>query len=68
MPIFDCADQLYYKVSDAAHYLGVSPNTLRKYTDLQLIQAKRLPGGDRLYKRDWLDQFVEELPDDVETP
>jgi hypothetical protein len=58
----------YLKVGFASRYLGISANSLRKYTDLGLIKAKRLPGGDRLYKRAWLDQFVEELPDAVEVP
>jgi excisionase family DNA binding protein len=49
-------------VSEAAKYLGISPNTIRKYTDRGLIKAKRLPGGDRLYRIEWLDGFVENLP------
>ena len=54
------------KVSPAAAYLGISQNSLRKYTDLGLLKAKRLPGGDRLYRREWLDEFVENLPDALE--
>ena len=53
------------KVGAAARYLGLSPNTLRRYTRLALIQAKRLPGGDRIYSRKWLDEFVEHLPSAV---
>ncbi len=53
----------YVKVGAAASYLGISPNSLRKYTDLGLVQAKRLPSGDRLYRKDWLEQFVERLPE-----
>ena len=53
----------YMKIRAAASYLGISSNTLRKYTDLGLIQAKRLPSGDRLYRKDWLEQFVEDLPE-----
>ncbi len=59
-------DPFYFKVSKAAQYLGLSANTLRKYTDLGLVKAKRLPSGDRIYSRDWLDDFVSELPDVVE--
>jgi excisionase family DNA binding protein len=59
-------DRVHYKVSEAARYLGISANTLRKYTDLGYIQAKRLPGGDRLYRRKWLDRFVQNLPDATE--
>jgi len=61
--IIEVPEQLYFKVSAAAKYIGLSANTLRKYTDLGLIKAKRLPiSGDRTYRRDWLDQFMENLP------
>ncbi len=59
-------EQFYFKVSAAAKYLGLSANTLRKYTDLGLIRAKRLPGGDRTYRKDWLDEFMENLPNAVD--
>ena len=59
-------DRFYLKVSEAARYLGISANTLRKYNDLGYIQAKRLPGGGRLYSREWLDRFVHDLPDALE--
>ncbi len=55
----------YCKVTEASEYLAISPNTLRKYTDLGLIQAKRLPSGDRLYSRESLDEFVASLDDAV---
>ncbi len=58
----------YVKVSGAARYLGLAGNTVRRYTDSGLIRAKRLPGGDRIYKREWLDEFVESLEDAVEPP
>ncbi len=61
--IIEVPEQFYFKVSAAAKYTGLSPNTLRKYTDLGLIKAKRLPSGDRIYRKDWLDEFVERLPD-----
>ncbi len=66
--IIEVDEQFYFKVSAAAKYIGLSPNTLRKYTDLGLIKAKRLPiSGDRTYRKDWLDEFMENLPDAVET-
>ena len=65
--IVEIPECFYFKVTAASRYLGISPNTLRRYTDLGLIKARRLPGGDRIYKRSWLDQFVEELPDATET-
>ena len=61
-------DRQYMKISAASRYLGLSPNTVRRYTDLALIQAKRLPGGDRIYCRKWLDEFVEQLPSAVNPP
>ena len=65
--IIEVDEQFYFKVSDAATYIGLSPNTLRKYTDLGLIKAKRLPiSGDRSYRKDWLDEFMENLPDAVD--
>jgi len=66
--IIEVPEQLYFKVSAAAKYIGLSANTLRKYTDLGLIKAKRLPiSGDRTYRKDWLDEFMGNLPDSVET-
>jgi len=66
--IIEVDEQFYFKVSAAAKYIGLSPNTLRKYTDLGLIKAKRLPiSGDRSYRKDWLDEFMGNLPDAVET-
>ena len=58
-------EPLVMKVSDAAFYLGISKNTLRKYTDLGQVRAKRLPGGDRIYKKEWLDEFIKNLPDAI---
>ena len=61
--IIEVPEQFYFKVSAAAKYIGLSANTLRKYTDLGLIKAKRLPiSGDRTYRKDWLDKFMESLP------
>ncbi len=64
--IIEVDEQFYFKVSAAAKYAGLSPNTLRKYTDQGLIKAKRLPSGDRIYRKDWLDEFMENLPDAVD--
>ena len=61
-------EQEYLKISAAATYLGISANTLRRYTDLAVVRAKRLPGGDRLYRREWLDEFVESLPEAIQPP
>ncbi len=50
------------KVSQAARYLGISPNTLRKRTDLGLIPARRDVNGDRLYLVKELDAYLASLP------
>jgi len=63
--IIEVPQRFYFKISAAAEYTGLSKNTLRKYTDLGLIRAKILPGGDRIYCKEWLDDFVENLPDAV---
>lgn len=63
--IIEIPEQFYFKVSAAARYLGLSANTLRKYTDLGYIRAKRLPSGDRIYSRADLDGFVSSLDDAV---
>jgi len=65
--IIEVPERFYFKISAAVKYTGISANTLRKYTDLGLIRAKRLPGGDRIYCKEWLDEFMENLPDAVET-
>jgi len=61
--VIEVPEQFYFKVSAAAKYIGLSANTLRKYTDQGLIKAKRLPSGDRTYRKDRLDEFMENLPD-----
>ncbi|MDA2934028.1 MerR family DNA-binding transcriptional regulator [Acidobacteria bacterium AH-259-D05] len=63
--IIEVPQRFYFKISAAAQYTGLSKNTLRKYTDLGLIRAKILPGGDRIYCKEWLEEFIENLPDAV---
>ena len=63
--IIEVPEQFYFKISAAAKYSGLSKNTLRKYTDLGLIRAKILPSGDRIFCKEWLDEFIEKLPDAV---
>lgn len=45
----------------AAKYLGVSPDTLKKYTDEGRIQAFDL-NGRRAYKLEHLDALIDSLP------
>lgn len=57
----------YLRISEAAEYLGVSPNTLRNWQNAGKIAAVRHPlSGYRLFKRKDLDALrrkVEELGD-----
>jgi hypothetical protein len=64
--IIEVPEQFYFKVSAGAKYLGICPNSLRKFTDIGEVKAKILPGGHRIYCKDWLDEFVQRLPDAVE--
>ncbi|MDA9856598.1 helix-turn-helix domain-containing protein [Rubripirellula sp.] len=49
----------YLRVSDAADYLGVSPNTLRNWERAGKIVAHRHPMNDyRLFKREDLDALL----------
>ena len=65
--IIEEPEQFYFKVSAAAKYTGLCANPLRKYADLGFIKAKRLPSGDRIYRKDWLDEFMQNLPDAIDT-
>ena len=55
----------YFRISEAAEYLGVSPNTLRNWENTGKVEAVRHPvNGYRLFKRKDLDallKLVEEL-------
>jgi excisionase family DNA binding protein len=50
--------QLVFTSSQAAHYVGVSLATIRRWTDAGHIHCYRTPGGQRRFSRDQLDQFV----------
>ena len=55
----------YLRISEAAEYLGVSPNTLRNWENAGKVKAVRHPvSGYRLFKRKDLDallKLVEEV-------
>lgn len=55
-------DQAAFKVSAAAKYLGICPNTLRKKTDLGLIPARFGENGERIYLLRELDAYLNSLP------
>jgi len=49
----------YLKIAAAAEYLGVSPNTLRKWADEGKIETYVNPANQyRLFRQDDLDQFL----------
>jgi excisionase family DNA binding protein len=52
-----------FKTKDAAQYLGICEDTLRKYADLGLIKVRRL-GNQRVFALEDLDAFIESLPED----
>lgn len=52
----------YLQISEAAEYLGVSPNTLRNWERLGKIVAHRHPMNDyRLFKREELDALLDKV-------
>ena len=48
-------------VSEAADFLGVSPASVRKWSDAGLLPAYRTPGGQRRYELDELVEFRSSL-------
>ena len=51
-------NQRLFKVGVAARYLGISEDTLKKYTDLGQIKAYDL-NGCRVYKLEELDRLID---------
>jgi excisionase family DNA binding protein len=50
----------YLRISEAAEYLGVSPNTLRNWENAGKVVAVRHPvNGYRLFKREDLDALLQ---------
>lgn len=48
-------------VGQAAEYLGVSPASLRKWSNDGLVPTYRTPGGQRRYAREDLDVFIDSM-------
>ena len=59
-------EQAAFYVRDAARYLGISPNTLRKRSDLGLILARRDENGNRVFLLEDLDNYLNALPPFIE--
>jgi len=52
----------YLRVSEAAEYLGVSPNTLRNWERAGKIEAHRHPVNSyRLFKKEELDALLKQV-------
>lgn len=52
----------FLRISEAAEYLGVSPNTLRNWENAGKIAAHRHPvNGYRLFKKEDLDALLIQL-------
>jgi excisionase family DNA binding protein len=47
--------------SQAAHALGVSLGTIRRWSDMGYLESYRTPGGQRRFSREQIDQFVHSL-------
>jgi excisionase family DNA binding protein len=52
------ASQKFLNVSEAAAFLGVSPASLRKWSDRGLVSVYRTPGGQRRYSPADLEGFL----------
>ncbi len=55
-------NQRLFSTKDAARYIGVHPDTLRKYADLGFIKAHQLQRR-RVFALEDLDRFIEGLPE-----
>lgn len=52
----------FLRISEAAEYLGVSPNTLRNWENAGKIAAHRHPvNGYRLFKKEELDALLDQV-------
>jgi putative resolvase len=51
----------FVNVGKAARYLGVSPASLRQWSDEGLVRVYRTPGGQRRYRIADLEAFIASL-------
>ena len=59
----------YLRISEAAEYLGVSPNTLRNWENAGKVVAVRHPvNGYRLFKHTDLDALLKQVGDVSQEP
>ncbi len=60
--IVSVPEQALFYTGDASRYLGISPNTLRKRSDLGLIPCKQDENGRRVFLLEDLDAYRNSLP------
>jgi excisionase family DNA binding protein len=52
---------LGYSTSQAAHVLGVSLGTIRRWSDMGYLESYRTPGGQRRFSRAQIEHFIDTL-------
>jgi len=57
----DIPSQRGLKIEDAAKYIGMHPQTLRKLTDLGQVPCRRI-GNHRVFLLEELDRWLESAP------
>ncbi|MBV9310519.1 MAG: helix-turn-helix domain-containing protein [Solirubrobacterales bacterium] len=55
------ASPLGFSTSQAAHALGVSLGTIRRWSDMGYLESYRTPGGQRRFSREQIEHFVQTL-------
>ncbi|HEY8867012.1 MAG TPA: helix-turn-helix domain-containing protein [Solirubrobacteraceae bacterium] len=53
--------RLGLSTSQAARELGVSPGTVRRWSDMGYLRAYRTPGGQRRFNAEQIEEFVRSL-------
>jgi excisionase family DNA binding protein len=51
--------------SQAAHALGVSLGTIRRWSDMGYLESYRTPGGQRRFSQEQIQQFLHSLQPSV---